>query len=130
MHDPILILLVDDSPYFLAAARDFLQYQERLSVIGVANEGDAVVKSEQLQPDIILLDLNLGRTSGLDLIPVFKKKIPKAKVIVLTILEDISHRAAAMQRGADAFVYKTEMGNTLVPVILGLARNSPVSDQA
>jgi DNA-binding NarL/FixJ family response regulator len=134
MFDPIRILLVDDSPYFLEAARGFLHIQERFDVIGSASEGmEAVALSEWLQPDIILLDLNLGDRSGLELIPLFKEKLPNTRIVVLTVMQDDSYRAAALQTGADAFVHKTAMSKSLCPVILELvqpARNGTNSQES
>ncbi len=125
MLNPIRILLVDDSPYFLEAACDFLHLQDTLKVAGVATGGqEALAQARQLEPDVILLDLNLGTQSGLELIPLFKKPLPAAKIIVLTIMEDESYRAATMQAGADAFVHKTAMSQTLVSAILELMKPS------
>ncbi|NOH04863.1 MAG: PAS domain S-box protein [Chloroflexi bacterium] len=125
MNKPIRILLVDDSPFFLEAARDFIQHQEAMSVAGVAvNAEEAVARLRDLQPDVILLDLNLARSSGLELIPVFKENLPAAKIVVLTIMEESSYRAAALQAGADDFVPKNDMGNRLVTVIHGLMGRS------
>ncbi|MFZ5921056.1 MAG: response regulator [Chloroflexota bacterium] len=123
MNNPIRILLVDDNSHFLAAARDFLELQESFRVIGaIMNGGEAVSQSNRLEPDVILLDLNLAGESGLDLIPLFKRHMPKTKIIVLTIMQDENYRAAAMQAGADAFVHKSEISKTLISVIVGLAK--------
>ena len=121
MNDPIRILLVDDSPYFLEAAREFLQIQEPRALIEVASEEqDALAKSMVSAPDIILLDLNLTDISGLALIPLFRKHLPEVKIIILTIMSDDSYRAAALQAGADAFVQKNEMSKKLISTITGL----------
>lgn len=129
MNNPIRILLVDDSPYFIEAARDFLRLQKTMSVAGVAaNAEEAVARARDLQPDIILLDLNLARSSGLDLIPVFKENLPGAKIVVLTMMEETSYyRAAALQAGADDFVPKRDMGNRLVTVIHNLMGRSELA---
>ncbi len=119
MTEPIRILLVDDSPHFLAAAADYLHFQGVFQVVGVSAGGeDAFAQSGKLLPDVILLDLNLaGGESGLNLIPRFKKELPKTKIIVLTIMEDSTFRAAALQAGAHDFVSKKTMTDTLVPTI-------------
>ncbi len=118
VNKPIRILLVDDSPYFLEAARDFLHLQKYLTVVGMATEGDeAIAQSQNLQPDIILLDLNLAHSSGLRLIPVFKENLPGIRIIVLTMMEESSYRAAAMESGADGFVHKSVMSKTLITAI-------------
>ncbi len=121
MNKFIRILLVDDNQRFAEAARDFLHLQTEFRVIGIASNGEeAVRESRRLEPDIILLDLNLGNESGLDLIPVLKATIPHAKIVVITIMQDDLYRSAAMQAGSDAFVRKTEMSKTLVSIIANL----------
>ena len=121
---PIRILLVDDSPYFLDVARDFLHMQESFEITGVAVEGtNALEQARQLQPDIILLDLNLGDQSGVRLIPLFKRHTPHSKIIVLTIMDGEGYRDAAMQAGADAFVVKTRMTQELVTTIMEVLEN-------
>lgn len=118
MNQPIRILLVDDSPHFLAAARDFLHYQQPLNVIGEATDGEtAFEKFGCAKPDIILLDINLGGKSGLELIFDFKERQPTVKIIILTILPEEPYRALALRMGADAFVSKSNMTQTLVPTI-------------
>lgn len=118
MSESIQILLVDDNPYFLEAAREFLLIQGDLPLASVAADADeAICKALQLKPDIILLDLNLAGRSGLELIPAFKKMLPGSHVVVMTIMEGEQYRTAALQAGADAFILKNEMDTTLVPVI-------------
>jgi DNA-binding NarL/FixJ family response regulator len=60
-------LIVDDSPVFIAAARGLLD-REGISVVGEASTGDeALARVAELEPDVILLDINLGRESGFTL---------------------------------------------------------------
>jgi len=128
--NPIRILLVDDNLYFLEAARDLLNLNQAIEVVATATEGqDALTQVPTLKPDIILLDLNLGNQSGLALIPHFKKAKPQTKIIVLTIMEEEPYRAAALQAGAHAFVCKTEMNRTLIPVIFELTNPTDPKDQ-
>jgi PAS domain S-box-containing protein len=124
MNKPTRILLVDDSHHFLEAARDFLGYQESVTVVGTAKEGEeALAKSQTLQPDIILLDLNLADSSGLKLIPALKENLPGTKIIVLTMMEESSYRAASLEAGADGFVHKSTMSKTLTAAILDAMRS-------
>ena len=123
--NPIRILLVDDNPYFLEAARDLLQLNQAIQVVAIATEGqDALIQVPAVNPDVILLDLNLGDQSGLALIPQFKKAEPGAKIIILTIMEEEPYRIAALQAGANAFVCKTQMSKTLIPVIFELTNST------
>ncbi len=58
------------------------------------------------QTDIILLDINLPGISGLDAIPVIKRRFPEQKIIMLTILEDDHHIFEALRNGADGYILK------------------------
>ncbi|MBI5826043.1 MAG: response regulator [Chloroflexi bacterium] len=119
MNNPIRILIVDDSPYFLEAAREFLQFQDALAVIHVATEEqEALAKCREVELDVILLDLNLAHRSGLELIPLFRNHLPHIKIIVLTMMNADCYRAAALQAGADDFVHKSEMTGILHSVIM------------
>lgn len=118
LNEPIRILLVDDSPYFLEAAHTFLSIHRSVKVIDSAMSAtEAMEKIRQLQLDIILLDIKLGEASGLDLIPFIREVQPQTKIIVLTILNEASYYDAALHAGADAFVAKPVMAETLLPVI-------------
>ena len=119
MTNPIRILLVDDSPYFLEAARAFLHLHEAQAVVETATHAEeSIKKSSCMEFDVILLDINLGDSNGLDLIPHFREHLPRAKIIVLSIMNEPAYRAAAMQAGADAFLDKIAMNKTLMPAIL------------
>ena len=106
---------MDDSPYFINVAREFLQMRQSFEVCGIALDGQtAIDEARRLKPDIILLDLNLGSQSGMKLIPLFKKDSPSAKVIILTIMDGEGYQSTAMKEGADAFVLKTRMTEELI----------------
>ena len=61
------VLIVDDNPHFLEAARNLLQ-REGMCVVGVASTSvDAVLRVQELHPDVTLVDIDLGEESGLDL---------------------------------------------------------------
>jgi two-component system nitrate/nitrite response regulator NarL len=125
MKSPIRVLLVDENPCFLAAARDFLRLQQNLNVVGVAGEARGMLEQiQQVDPEIILLDMNVGNHNGLDLIPVIKEAAPCAKIVILTILEEEPCRTAALQAGADAFIGKTDMSRRLPSVIAELSAAS------
>lgn len=59
-----------------------------------------------VEPDVLLLDINLPRTTGLEAIPNFKEKWPESKIIMLTILEDEYNIMTAIKNGADGYILK------------------------
>lgn len=120
MKIPIRILLVDDNPFFLDAARDFLHLHHMLELVGTATNGHAALEQARtLRPDVILLDLNLGQESAIPLIPAIRKHLPAIRIVIITIMEE-EYREFVLQHGADAFVRKPVMTQTLVPTIAEL----------
>jgi len=116
---PIRILLVDDNPMFLGVARDFLQLQTNLSVVGTTRSGEEALNlAKELKPDIVLLDLNMPGLSGLEAIPRLREILPEIKVIALTMMDQAAYQPAALAAGADGFVPKASMCNDLMPAIL------------
>jgi len=114
----IRILLVDDNPMFLGIAKDFLQLQVELSVVGSARSGqEALAQARELKPDVILLDLNMPGQSGLETIPQLKRLLPAAKIIALTMMNREAYAPAALAAGANGFVSKVNMGSDLLPAI-------------
>jgi DNA-binding NarL/FixJ family response regulator len=118
------LLLVDDNPTFLRILERFLDEQEdeELSVIGTATGGqEGLAKAMTLRPDVVLLDLAMPDTHGLDVIPRLRRMLPDVGIIALTLLSPESYREAALAAGADGFVTKANLDADLLPAIRGLA---------
>jgi two-component system, NarL family, nitrate/nitrite response regulator NarL len=104
---PIRIVLVDDHRIIRDGLREFIESRPGMIVVGDAGERDsalAVVAREQ--PDVVVLDLDLGGVSGLDLLPEVLGAAPAASVIILTGMRDAERRDRAMELGAKGVVLK------------------------
>jgi two-component system, NarL family, nitrate/nitrite response regulator NarL len=98
--------------------RLLLENQMGLSVVGeAANCQDAVAYAAREQPDIILLDLDLGESHGLDCLPELLAVAPQARVLVLTGVYDLDIHHQAVGRGAVGIVRKMEAAEALVKAI-------------
>lgn len=106
-HSPIGILLVDDHVVVRSGMRLLIENRSEMVVVGEAsNSEEALTIAAREQPEIILLDLNLGSESGMDLIPKLLAVSQGSQIIVLTdILEDAAWRRAIRQ-GAMGVVSK------------------------
>lgn len=72
------ILLVDDKPFMRRILRDFLEQESNFKVCGEAEDGlDAIVKAQQLRPDLIVLDFQMPVMNGLDAAKKLKKLLPE-----------------------------------------------------
>jgi two-component system, NarL family, nitrate/nitrite response regulator NarL len=104
---PIRIFIIDDHPTIVWGLERLIESEQpRMVVVGKAAEsGPAMLLMEQAQPDVVLLDLDLGKENGLDTIPQLLKK-SAAKILVLTGVRDTNAREAAIRAGALGVVGK------------------------
>jgi two-component system, NarL family, nitrate/nitrite response regulator NarL len=113
-------LIVDDSPQFLRAARALLE-SEGIAVVGVASTGaEALRRAEELQPDVMLLDLDLGNESGFDLARRLEDETtlePSSVILISTCAqEDFAELIAASP--AAGFLCKSHLSARAIREIL------------
>ncbi len=112
------ILLVDDHALFRSGIRLLLQGEPDFDIVGEAADGlEAVKRAHQLQPQVVLLDLNLPGLSGLEVLRLIKQDQPDCAVLMLTVSEDGTELAAALQAGADGYVLKNVDAGYLIDAI-------------
>jgi DNA-binding NarL/FixJ family response regulator len=117
----IRILLVDDDPDFLRSIRQFLEVDQRTEVVGsVRSSREALEEVSRLQPDLVLMDIVMPGTSGLEAARQIKAQPGAPRVILLTLHDDKAYRDEAENIHADGFVSKSEAGVKLLSVIYAL----------
>lgn len=103
----IKILLADDHLIVLKGISFFLAMQPDFELVGEAHNGkEAVEKADELQPDIVLMDLNMPVMDGIEASALIKDQNPHIKVLVLTSFSDQSHILPALQTGAIGYMLK------------------------
>ncbi|WP_028610208.1 response regulator [Paenibacillus harenae] len=103
----IKILLVDDHQIVLKGISFFLAMQPDFELVGEAHNGkEAVEKAAELQPDLILMDLNMPVMDGIEASSLIAKQHPGIKILVLTSFSDRSHIVPALQAGAAGYMLK------------------------
>src|SRR5262245_36178986 len=131
MDPPIRVLLVDDHRTVLWGLEKLIDSAKpHMQVAGVAASGrEALAAAEQHRPDVILLDLDLGDASGLDLLPDFLRDRDQ-KVLVLTGTRGPEVREVAVLRGARGIVHKTDSAETILSAIQCVSRGEILLDRA
>lgn len=130
------ILIVDDHPLVRSGVHTFLNSVNGIEIVGEAGNGEeAVTQALALQPDIILMDLqmpgvyNVNGLNGIDATQAILRSSPHIGVIVLTIFEDDDTVFAAMQAGARGYILKgadqAELLRAIQAVSQGEAMFSP-----
>lgn len=115
---PIRVMIIDDHKIIRDGLRDLIESRKDMEVVGDAgNRPDALRVAADRQPDIIVLDLDLGGESGLDLIPDLHEACKEAELIILTGERDTGKRDRAMELGAKGVVLKDEGATELLNAI-------------
>ncbi|MBI2884309.1 MAG: response regulator transcription factor [Candidatus Methylomirabilis oxyfera] len=116
---PINALIVDDDRAFRRVVRRLLEQAGDISVVGEAGDGEEAVElTQQLQPDVVLMDVAMPRVDGFEATRRIKAKRPQTKVIILTVHEEAVYRRAAGGSGADNFLIKKTLATKLLPAII------------
>ncbi len=122
----VRILLVDDSPVFLASIRQYLTLLPQAQVVDEAINGQqALAHAAALKPNLVLLDIALPDISGLDVARTMKTWPHSPKVLFLSMHDNESYRQAAQELGAVAFVNKANFVTELPTLIESLAAGQP-----
>jgi DNA-binding NarL/FixJ family response regulator len=104
---PIRILIADDHPVVRDGVRAMLGTQPDFQVIGEAANGtEAAQRAEQLQPDVILLDLEMPELDGVMVLTKIRAARPDARVIILTAYDEDERIVNAVIAGAQGYVLK------------------------
>lgn len=103
----IRLLVVDDHPIVRAGLVTMLGRREGLQVIGEASDGlEAIAQAQALNPDVILMDMQMPRCNGVEAIRQIKAAQPQVQVIVLTTYDDDELIWSGIQAGAKGYLLK------------------------
>jgi len=106
--EPIKILIADDHVLYRAGVKTALSSKSDVKVIAEADNGMHLLNMlKMVQPDVILLDIQMPVMDGITALPEIKKNWPNIKVIMLTMLEDHSMITKLMELGANSYLSKT-----------------------
>jgi DNA-binding NarL/FixJ family response regulator len=122
----VSVMVVDDHPIWRdGVARDLAE--NGFDVRATAADGDAAVRiSRAVRPDVVLMDLHLGETSGVDATRAITTALPSTKVLVLSASGEHSDVLEAVKAGASGYLVKSASATELVDAVLRTAAGDPV----
>ena len=114
----ITVLLSDDHAVFREGLRSLLKASDDIDVIGEAENGyRAVGEARRLQPDVVLMDLAMPRLNGMEATRRIARKVPTAKVLILSTYSDDQHVQQAVEAGAAGYLTKESASESLLEAI-------------
>lgn len=121
------VLLVDDHPLFLDGVKAALSGDPELEVVGTAEDrASALTQATALEPDVVLMDLNLPDGSGIDATRDLLTALPSVRVLVMTMSADDDAVVAAMRAGARGYVVKGAGRDDLLQAVRTVASGGAV----
>jgi two-component system NarL family response regulator len=105
--DPIRTMIVDDHALFRRGLEMVLDEERDIELVGQASDGtEAVEKAAESLPDIVLMDIRMPRSSGIEACRAMKEAAPSAKIIILTISDEEEDLFEAIRAGASGYLLK------------------------
>jgi len=112
------VLIVDDVAETRENVRKLLQFEADVDVVGVARTGrEAIDIAQDVEPDVILMDINMPDMDGIAATEAIRQKRPFVQVVILSVQSDQNYMRRAMLAGARDFLTKPPMGDELISAI-------------
>jgi two-component system, NarL family, nitrate/nitrite response regulator NarL len=114
----IKVLLVDDHPFVLEGIRSCLASRPQFEVVGEAANGqEAIEKSKELAPQVVIMDISMPVMNGLEATRFLRKAAPEAKVLILSMHEKREFTSQIIESGARGYISKNTSPSELVRAI-------------
>ncbi len=122
----IKVLVADDHPVVRKGLQTCLSRQARLRIVGEAADGDeALRKTRELLPDIVLMDISMPGLNGLAVTEILRKEAPQVKVLVLSVHSNKNYIFRVIQAGAHGYVSKEAPPDELLKAIESICAGEP-----
>jgi DNA-binding NarL/FixJ family response regulator len=112
------ILLIDDHPIVRDGLTTIINHQQDLNVCGGADDAHQALKAiSELKPDVVVVDVSLKNSDGIELTKTIKAKYPKLPVVVLSVHDESVYAERALRAGARAYLMKEVVSENIVDAI-------------
>ncbi|MBP7548313.1 MAG: response regulator, partial [Corallincola sp.] len=116
------VLLIDDHPLLRNGVRQLLSLEPRFRVVGEAGTGDeGLALARSLEPDLILLDLNMKDDDGISVLHELRRHGIRGRVVILSVSDDPRDLHSALHAGADGYLLKDMAPEQLLALLRGAA---------
>ncbi len=124
---PIRVLVVDDKALFREGLVSLLAHYPEIAVVGQAEDGyKALERARQLQPQLILMDVDMPNCDGIKATRLIKEELPQIDIIMLTVSEEDKNLFTAIKEGAKGYLIKDINVDELIKAIVVVSRGGAV----
>ena len=117
----IKIMIADDHSMIREGLKSLLELEGDIQVVAEAEDGvDCLEKLKICTPDVLLLDINMPRKNGLEVLPTLKSSKSKVKVLVLTVHNEVEYLMKAVDIGVDGYILKDSESAELKKAIFSI----------
>jgi DNA-binding NarL/FixJ family response regulator len=127
--EPRRLLLADDHALFRDGLARLFAYEDDFEVVGEAADGDQVLRlAHSLQPDLVLMDVDMPRGGGIVATRRLKAELPATRVVMLTVHDDDDTLFQAIKAGAQGYLVKSIRATEMLELLRGMAHGeAPLS---
>ena len=116
--EKIKVLIVDDHDIVILGLKALLSRNHDIEIVAITTDGEETIKKvEELEPDVVVLDIDLPKISGIEVTEFITKNFPHVKVLLHTSYADEAHIVSGFEAGASGYVPKTFKTDQLIEAI-------------
>ena len=103
----INVLVVDDQNLTHRLLETYLKPESEINIVGFASNGQEAIETiSRLQPDVVLMDVEMPKMDGLSATKIITQQFPQTKVLILTVHDNEEHLSKALKNGAKGYLLK------------------------
>lgn len=128
-NEKVRIIIIDDHPLVREGLKKLLELEKDIEVLDVAGDGQGAINmTRKLRPDVILMDINMPGTNGIEATKVIKREFPNIGIVALTAHEEEEYVLDLVRAGVSGYVLKDICPEKLVETIKEVAQGHSVVD--
>lgn len=125
----ITVAIAEDHQALIDGIMSYLEYEEDISIVGHANDGEALLKIvRQKQPNIVICDIRMPKMDGIVATTQIKKEFPHIKVLAFTMYDQSNAVQQMLEAGATGYILKNSPLKIVLEAIYTLSENKPYYD--
>jgi DNA-binding NarL/FixJ family response regulator len=125
----ISVAIVDDHPIIIDGLQNMLHNHKHIQILGVYSSGKALLEDlSRLQPDVLLLDIQLPDTTGDALVSIIQKKSPLTAILVLTSMNSTLYLENMLRQGVHGYLLKSSDSNMVIAAIEAVSQKQQFID--